>query len=35
MMLLHHFRLHIWLKEIPFDALLLIAALALFALRAR
>ena len=35
MMLLHHFRLHIWLKELPFDALLLNAALALFVLRAR
>lgn len=35
MMLLHHFRLHSWLKEIQFDALLLIVALALFALLAR
>ena len=35
MMPLHHFRLHSWLKEIQFDALLLIVALALFALLAR
>jgi hypothetical protein len=35
MMLLHHFRLHIWPKEIQFDALLLIVALALFILLVR
>jgi hypothetical protein len=33
--LLHNYRLHIWLKEIQFDALLLIVALALFVLLAR
>ena len=39
MMLLHNYRLHIWLREIQFDGLLLILALALalalFALLAR
>lgn len=35
MTLLHHFRLNIWVKAIHFDALLLIVALALFALLAR
>jgi len=35
MMLLHHFRLHTWVKDIHFDALLLIVALALFTLLAR
>jgi hypothetical protein len=35
MMLLHHYRLHIWLKEIQFDALLVIVALALFTSLAR
>jgi hypothetical protein len=35
MMLLHHFRPNIWVKVIHFDALLLIVALALFALLAR
>ena len=35
MMLFHHYRLHIWLKEIRLDALLLIVALALFTLLAR
>ena len=35
MMLLHHFRVRIWLREIQFYAPLLIVALALFALLAR
>jgi hypothetical protein len=33
--LLHNYRLHMWLKEIQIDALLVVIALALFALLAR